>query len=141
MALDAKTPQFFTDSSAFANKPEMVEQKTKFCVQLVEDRETKFGQKWYITIVLEGGDEQILTFGHGDSESKREQEFQVLSVTPEYLPIHSCTLKKWTFEGKSGYRIAARSGGGPCPCQPAKPQLDPFSPTFDDDIDALPDLQ
>ena len=130
-------PQFFADSNDFASKAELFANNTLFCVMEVQDKDTKFGRKWHVEIFCQGEEElKTLTFSHSASaESKREQEFQSLSEHPDYLPIHACRLKMWSFEGKTGYRIAARSGGGPCPCMPETPPGDPFLPDFPGDIE------
>ena len=124
-------PQFFSDSNDFASKAELFANKTEFCVTGVEEKDGKFGKKWHLEIFCQGEDElKTITFSKGDpAQSKREQEFQLLAEHPEYLPVHSCRLKMWNFEGKTGYRIAARSGGGSCPCKPSVLDDDLFLPT------------
>ncbi len=138
MAIDAndtdQRPQFFSDGNDFASKAELFANKTVFCVTDVEEKDGKYGKKWHIQIHCEGADElQTITFSQSDpTRSKREQEFRMLAAHPEYLPSHACRLKMWNYEGKSGYRIAARNGGGPCPCKPEVKDIDPFSPEFDE---------
>jgi hypothetical protein len=110
-----QAPTFFGDSSDFANKEEMVRSGVKFCVMSVTDTDTKYGAKWYLEISC-GSEMKTMTFSHGNLEtSKREQDFQTLSQHPEFMPIHSCILKKYSFEGKTGFRIA-HIADSTCPC-------------------------
>jgi len=55
-----------------------------------------YGAKWFLQIFVAGEEEmKTMTFAHGNAEtSKREQDFMQLAAHPEYLPVHSCTLKK-----------------------------------------------
>ncbi len=115
-------PQFFSEGQSFVNKSELVEKQTRFCIMDIEDAQGTFGMEWQLEIFYEGTDELgTMTFAHGNPEkSKREQQFKELVQHSEYLPVHDCTLKKYKFEGVTGYRIIARSGGGPCPCSPGE---------------------
>jgi hypothetical protein len=127
-------PTFFGDTSDFMNKEDLAQSGKAFCVSEVKDTDTKYGKKWYITILVEGEEDvKTITFSHGDAaKSQREKDFLALSQHPEYLPQHACVLKKYSFEGKTGFRLAHRSGGGACPCTPEVEDIDPFSPGFDE---------
>src|SRR6266487_6519444 len=107
-----QTPSFFGSNSEFVNKEELATGGKPFCIIDVTDTDTVYGQKWFIQIFIAGDEElRTMTFAHGDAtKSKREQDFIALAAHPEYLPVHSCYLRKYSFEGKSGYRISARSG-------------------------------
>jgi hypothetical protein len=138
MTTSSSTPRFFGSNSEFINKEELASSGKAFCILTVEDTDTMYGQKWFLQIFVDGEEEmRTMTFAHGDPEkSKREQDFLQLAAQPEYLPVHACYLRKYNFEGKSGYRISARSGGGPCPCTTDVPQKkEAFLP--DDDEEPL----
>jgi hypothetical protein len=135
-----QTPSFFNSNSEFVNKEELASSGKAFCIIDVEDTDTIYGKKWFLQIFI-AGDELLrtLTFAHGDPEkSKREKDFIELSQHSEYLPVHSCYLRKYNFEGKSGYRISARSGGGSCPCTPQESGGDPFLPEWENEEPVVP---
>lgn len=135
MSTNGEAPQFFSSGSDFVNKEELAQSKKQFCITDVTDTDTVYGAKWYVQIFVAGTDElQTMTFSHGDAtKSKREQDFLQLAANPQYLPLHACTLSTYSFQGKTGYRIIARNGGGACPCTPGeKVDGDPFLPDFDE---------
>jgi hypothetical protein len=136
-----QAPQFFGSSSEFVNKEELSSSGKAFCILTVTDTSTVYGDKWFLQIFIDGDEElRTMTFAHGDAtRSKREQDFIQLAAHPEYLPQHSCYLRKYSFEGKSGYRISARSGGGACPCTTDVPVApEPLLPAWDEEIPLMP---
>lgn len=128
---------FGGDNFNFADRKQLAEDGTKFCIETASRRvQTDGKERWYCTIFVQKESElavQTLTF---DRSPYRDRGFQGM-LDGNKFPAHSCWLENRPFKSKSTgmmqnfYDINFDEGVATCPCgdlnKPEEPKPDlPF---------------
>jgi hypothetical protein len=138
---------------AFAERKELAEAGTRFCIDSVKLHTQKDGKiRWYLTIrYLEDDGVAIRTLTFDPSPS-RDEMFTALAESDDF-PQHYCWVAKKSFKNKGTgmmqtfYELGQDTGKGQaCACnlmsadvledEPVEPgeEVDPFLPDFPEDI-------
>ncbi len=130
------------DFPPFAERKQLAEDKTVFCIDSVKLHTQKDGkERWYLTIHYVEADEVVtrtLTFDHSPS---RDELFEFMLEANDF-PQHHCWLKKKVLKNAQTFYDLLQGGvDGPCACTWAaasSPDWDDLPPPEEQAKDELP---